>query len=132
MGLFEKVVRNKVRFGTSIGLLSAEDLWDLPLTHKFKISLDSIAIALDRELKECTTKSFVQKVNPRTETLQLKFDVVKRIIDVKLQESKEKEEKMARESRRQELLALKNEKRQELDRQRTMEEIDKELAELNN
>lgn len=130
MDLFEKVVRNKVRFDTSIGLLSAEDLWDLPLTHKFKISLDSIAIALNRELKECTTESFVQKVNPRIKTLQLKFDVVKHIIDTKLQESKEREERMVRESRRQELLALKDKKRQELDSQRTMEEIDKELAEL--
>lgn len=131
MSLFEKATRNKIRFSTRIGDLSVEDLWDLPLVTGNKANLDMIAIGLNRELKECETESFVRKDNnPRTEILQLKFEVVKHIIDVKLQEAKEKENKVARESRRQELLDLKAKKRQEIDGQKSMEEIDKELAEL--
>jgi len=130
MDLFEKATRNKMRFNTSVGLLTTEDLWDLPLVSTNKVNLDSIAMAINRDLKECETESFVRKSSPLALGLQLKLDVVKYIIDVKLRETKEKEERMARESRRQELLALKDKKRQELDGEKTMEEIDQELAEL--
>ena len=130
MDLFEKATRDKVRFETSVGLLSVEDLWDLPLVSSRKVNLDSVAISVNKELKECETESFVQQSNPLTNVLQLKLDILKHIISVKLQEAKDRENKAARESRRQELLALKAKKRQELDGEKTMEEIDRELAEL--
>ena len=50
--MFEKASRMKLRFNTQRGVLSVEDLWDLPL-----IQLDNIAIALNKKLQESKTES---------------------------------------------------------------------------
>lgn len=87
--MFKEASRLKLRFSTPIGLLSTEDLWDLPLESKTKVNLDSIAILLNREIKDTKEESFISKskVNPVTE---LKLEIVKAIIAVKLQEADEK------------------------------------------
>jgi len=130
MNLFEKAARIKLRFNTPVGMASVEDLWDLPLTSNTRPNLDMIAITINAQLKECATESFVHKVNPETAILQLKLDIVKHVIDVKLKEIKENENEMARKSRREELLALKDEKRREKDREMSLEELDRKIAEL--
>ena len=80
--MFEKASRLKLKFDTSKGQISVEDLWDLPLTGN--VSLDNIAISLDRQLKAREgVVSFVKPVEAKVNELQLKFDVVKHIIDVK-------------------------------------------------
>lgn len=62
-----------------------EDLWDLPLSGN-GVHLDKIAVDLSKLLKEEPSKSFVVKAKKPNEVLQLKFDVVKHIIDVRLAE----------------------------------------------
>ena len=81
--MFEKAARLKLRFDSSKGPLSVEDLWDLPLSGN-GLNLDKIAMVLSRQLKEESTESFVLKTNRSTDVLQLKFDIAKRIIDVRL------------------------------------------------
>ena len=49
--LFEVAARKKYRFDSQKGLLSVEELWDLPLQSTKSVSLDSIAIALNKEIK---------------------------------------------------------------------------------
>lgn len=87
--MFKEASRLKLRFSTPIGLLSTEDLWDLPLESKTKVNLDSIAILLNRELKDTKEESFISKskVNPVTE---LKLEIVKAIIEIKLKEASDK------------------------------------------
>ena len=49
--MFEKASRLKLRFSTSIGMLSAEDLWDLPLSSRNgTANLDDVARNLDVDL----------------------------------------------------------------------------------
>ena len=48
VNIFEQASRNKLRFDTNIkGVISTEDLWDLPLTSDTgRVNLDDIAKAL--------------------------------------------------------------------------------------
>lgn len=87
MSIFEKASRIGVRFESSKGLLSVEDLWVLPLTStKGQANLDDIAVDLNHLLQDAQTESFVKKAVKTNEELQLKFDIVKHIIDTRLAE----------------------------------------------
>jgi hypothetical protein len=83
--MFEKASRLQLRFDTPKGLITTEDLWDLPLTGN-SVNLDKIAVGLSRQLKDENTESFVVTATKANDELQLKFDIVKHIIDVKLAE----------------------------------------------
>lgn len=95
--IFEQAARIKLRFDTERGQLSAENLWDLPLTGANKLSLDKIAVELNRALKATTEESFVKTAKKDTE-LQLRFDIVKHILDTKVAENEEKTKAKQRES----------------------------------
>ena len=90
MNIFEQATRLKLRFavGTRVNL-TVENLWDLPLTNVKGEDLDHIAIELQEKLST-NEKSFVvqQSKNKETQLNQLKFDIVKYIIDVRLEEQK--------------------------------------------
>lgn len=96
--IFEQAARRKLRFVTDIGSLSTEQLWDLPLESKAgKLSLDSLAIDLDAQLEKGKNKSFVSgpKKDPVT---QLRFDIVKHIIEVRVAENKAKTDQKQRDT----------------------------------
>lgn len=90
MNMFEQAARLKLRFavGTRVNL-TVENLWDLPLTNVKGEDLDHIAIELQEKLST-NEKSFVvqQSKSKETQVNQLKFDIVKYIIDVRLEEQK--------------------------------------------
>ena len=77
--MFEKAVRLKLRFDSPQGLMSAEDLWDLPLTSSRpnKANLNDIAKEVSRELKASGEEDFVNPTSKADETLQLKLEIVK-------------------------------------------------------
>lgn len=111
--MFEKASRMKLRFETALGALSVEDLWDLPLLSDKRrngVCLDGLAQALSRELKESDVESFVLK-QPAAESaprrrLQLAFDVVKRVIDVRLAEQTAAENVEKRRQEKQKILEI--------------------------
>lgn len=88
MSMFEKANRMKLRFDTDKGTLVVEDLWDLPLTsHTGKANLDDIAKGMFRQMKERDEVSFVHPTsNNQDAVTQLKFDIVKHIIEVRVLE----------------------------------------------
>lgn len=81
--IFEQATRQKLRFDTVVGKLTAEDLWELPLTHTnaSKLTLDSIAVALHKKL-EGTGESFVKSAK-KDAVIQLQFDIVIHIIETR-------------------------------------------------
>lgn len=89
MNIFERAVRAKLRFRPAAGgLLSVEDLFDLPLTSRMSsraISLDSLALALHAKLEAGGTKvSFVDNTaTPEDSEDKLAFDVVLHVIEAK-------------------------------------------------
>lgn len=103
--MFQKASRKKLRFETPLGFLSVEDLWDLPL-QSGKANLDDIAKALFRRVKDQDTVSFVVKSKTQDDTLQLKFDIVKYIIDVRLAEAEVAETAKVNKEKKQQILAI--------------------------
>lgn len=107
MEIFERAARLKLRFETKKGQLSAEDLWDLPLSSTTeRTNLNSIAISLHQKLKD-TPISFVDAVpsGDRAAT-QLRFDVVKHVIDVRLAENAARAAEQERGQKRQRIMEL--------------------------
>lgn len=105
MSIFEQASRQKLRFDTSRGQLSAEDLWDLPLSAtNGRPSLDSVAVGLHRALQD-TGLSFV---NPeeKDQTTQLKLEIAKHIIAVRKAEAAAAREEGAKAARKQKLLEV--------------------------
>ena len=105
--MFEKASRMKLRFNTSKGMLSVEDVWELPLTsNSGRVNLDDIAKELFKQLKESDVVSFVTKKTDSNEYTQLAFDIIKHIIDIKLLEREENARIKSNKEKKQQLLAL--------------------------
>jgi hypothetical protein len=107
--MFEQASRLKIRFATPQGLLSVEDLWDLPLTakgrHAATANLDDIAIALHTKLKNDDV-SFVTDVTKPDPKAALAFEIVKHVIKVRLDEKRQAEDAKARVDQKQKILGL--------------------------
>jgi hypothetical protein len=106
--LFAHASRLKLRFETKQGLLSTEDLWDLPLTttRPNAANLDDIAVALDRLIKETGTTSFVKKPTKTNEVNKLKFDIVLYVIQVRQAEAEAEEVKRANAEKKRQILEI--------------------------
>lgn len=110
MNIFEFASRAKLRFNSPKGQLTVEDLWDLPLTSATgKANLDTIAQELHRELKQSSeTVSFVRPASTTdsVQQLQMQFDVVKYIIDVRVKERDEAAAATKRRETKQQILEI--------------------------
>lgn len=86
--MFEKCARLKLRFPTPKGNVTVEDLWDLPLTSTTsRANLNDIAKDLNRQLKAAADEDFVTEAKKPDNRLSLQFEIVKRIITVRMTEN---------------------------------------------
>lgn len=89
--LFEAATRLKLRFPTSVGLIAIEDLWDLPLISDGRPSLNSVAQAINTELKAAGEENFVEtRIDKRKVELELKLEIVKHIIAIRQEEAEKR------------------------------------------
>ena len=95
--MYKQATRLKLRFPTTKGNLTVDDLWDLPLTQ-----LDLVAKDLSRAVKDSAEESFITKPSKVHTSLQVAFDVVKDVIATRLAEieAKAQAEARAEEARR--------------------------------
>lgn len=128
--LFEQASRLKLRFDTNSGTLAVEDLWDLPLTSAAKTDLDDIAQGLHRELKDSEEVSFVVKTQRKNERLELAFDIVKHVIEVKIAERDAARGLALRKEKKQQLLALLADKKNEELKGKSAAELEEMVAGL--
>lgn len=124
--MFEKAARRKLRFETAKGLLSVEDLWDLPLTGK-SVNLDAIAVALYAQLKNDLGVSFVNKTVSANDDVQLKFDIVKHIIDVRVEEANKATVARENAAKKQRILEILNQRQDDALRSASEDELRKML-----
>jgi hypothetical protein len=109
--MFEQASRLKLRFDSTRGQLSVEDLWDIPLTSPSgnRTNLDSIAVDLHRQTRDAAdTVSFVNPSteNPNAAITQLKFEIVKHVIGVRVAERDTLRDAADRREKKQRLLEL--------------------------
>lgn len=105
--MFERASRLQLRFDSSKGPLTVEDLWQLHLTSATgKANLDDIARGLFTQLKSDNAVSFVNPTEGSDPAVQLKFDLVKHIIDVRVAENKAAADLKANKERKQNLLGI--------------------------
>lgn len=111
--IFEQASRQQLRFETIKGTLSVEDLWELPLTSTTgKACLDGIAIALHKQLRASTdVVSFVDSTATQDPAVQLRFDLVKHIIETRKAENAEAANAKAKAETKQQILAALDRKR---------------------
>lgn len=129
--VFIKATRKKFRFPSDKGELTVEQLWELPLTSRNGFNLNSVAIAVNTELRSLTEESFVEvDPNPRRSQLRDMLEIVKYIIATKQAEVKAANDRVAkaalRENLREALAAKKTEQLSSM----SVEELEAQLAAL--
>ena len=92
--------------------------------------LDTIAIALNRNIKERDEVSFVTKRSNVSSVIRLQFDVVKHVIEVKLAEDEAREQLAAKKAKKEFILSVIEEKDNEALKNKTPEELREMVASL--
>jgi hypothetical protein len=123
--IFEQASRLKLRFTMSKGVVSTEDLWDLRIED-----LDTIAIALNKQIKDSTEVSFIKKRTVANKTLELAFEVVKSIIETRMAEKEAKQASAERASKKAKLQELIDKKLESAQEGKSIEELQAEMNAL--
>lgn len=123
--LFETATRNKMRFPFR-GMISVEDLWDLSLTN-----LDSVFKTLNAEAKKSEEESLLETKSKENEELSNKIELVKYIVNIKLEEKKTRENARKNAEMKQRLLEIKAKRQDAALENMSDEDLDKMLAEFN-
>ena len=112
--IFEYASRNKTRFASSKGLLTAEQLWELPLRSTDGFNLDAVAREANRALKAATEESFVAtERTPEHTRLETALEIVKHVIAVKLDDEAAAKKRADNKAEREALLRILADKQQD-------------------
>lgn len=131
MNIFELASRNKLRFSTSRGDLTVEQLWDLPLQSKSQFDLDSIAKSVNNSLKSRTEESFVTlSHDPLKSQLELMLGILKHIIQAKQEEMKTRLDKASKDQERQRIAEIINRKQETALESESLEQLQARLKSL--
>lgn len=115
--MFEFAIRNKVRFPYK-GLISVEDLYDLTTRE-----LDSVFKALNAQVKKSQEESLLATKSKEDETLLIQIEIVKHIFDTKIAEAEAAQQNKERKEKKQKLMEMIAEKKDEALRNASVEEL---------
>lgn len=122
--MFEQATRNRYRYPSRKGLLTTEDLWEVPLIAKDGFDLDTIAKTINRELKDLQEESFVNTTEgSKQQELKAKLSVIVHIIEVRQKESKQAAERNYKEMERKRLQSILASKQEQALHNLTPEEL---------
>lgn len=124
MNLFEVATRANYQFPFR-GMINVIDLWDLSLTN-----LDSVFKTLNAEVKKFEEESLLHTKSKEDKEISNKIEIVKHIVNVKLNEKKKRENDIKNAETRQKLLEIKAKRQNAALENMSDEELDKALAEL--
>lgn len=84
VNVFEQAATLALRIPTVRGDIMVEQLYRMPLTSRDGFDLDTTAKAVNAELKNSSEESFVGKSTKASKLHQLRLDLIKHVIAVKL------------------------------------------------
>lgn len=122
---FEVATRSKMRFPFR-GMISVEDLWDLSVQN-----LDSVFKVLNSELKQVQEESLLNTKTKADKELDVKIEIVKYIVNVKLEEENSRLKAKEQKEQKQKIMEILSAKQDEALQNKTPEELQAMLAELN-
>lgn len=122
--MFEVATRSKIRFPFR-GQVSVEDLWDLSVEN-----LDSVFKTLNSQVKQAKEESLLSTKTKEDEVLDMQIEIVKYIVQVKLEENNQRLLAREKKEKRQKLLAILAEKEDSEIKDKSSDEIRKMLEEL--
>lgn len=127
MNIFEAASRKQLRFTGvgSKGSMNTEDLWGLKLED-----LDTLARGYNKSIKDLDEESFITKRTTANTELNLKFEIVKHVINVRLEEQEKKKLAKERAEKRAQLIDLIGKKELTALESKSIEELRGELAQL--
>lgn len=129
--IFEYATRNKLRFASVRGELSVEQLWDVPLRSHDSFNLNSVALVAHKALEEASAMNFVDTAKTAEHTrLEAALEVVKYIINTKLNEEEAAKKRAANKQEREKLLAILAEKQAGKLSELSEKELQKRIAAL--
>ena len=82
--MYKEALQKKLRFKTNKGMITTEDLFDLSLQN-----LNTLAIMLDKKISEAPKKSFIEELPAEENHDELRFSIVKDVINIKLKARKD-------------------------------------------
>ena len=127
--MFEQASKLKFRFVTQKGNLTTEDLWDLPLSST-GVSLDSIAIELNKKIKDNSQESFVAKKTNINSILELKLDILKHIINCRQLAIEEENNAEDRKRKKEQIMNIIADKEDDSLKDKSVKDLQKMLNEL--
>jgi len=111
INIFEYASRKKLRFASTRGELSVEQLWDVPLRSRDDFNLNIIAKAASKAVKEATEESFVDSTRTALHVrLETTLEIVKSIIETKINDEDTAKKRADNKIERERLLAILAEK----------------------
>jgi hypothetical protein len=109
--IFEYATRSKLRFQSTRGELTTEQLWDVPLRSRDDFNLNAVAKAANKAWKDISEESFVETVKtPEHVRRETALEVVKYVIDEKLAEEELAKKRADNKIEKEKLLAILAEK----------------------
>lgn len=129
--IFEYASRNKLRFTSSRGELTVEQLWDVPLRSTDGFNLNAVAKAANEAVKSANEENFVETKRTAAHTrIETVFEVVKHVIDVKLADEAAAKKRAENRIKKEKLLAALAEKQDGKLSEMSERELKKQIAEL--
>ena len=124
--------QNRLRFPSNRGDLTVENLFDLPLKATNGFDLNSVAQAINTELKTTGEESFVEDVtdDPRRKALAMSLEIVKDVIKTKQEENAARLNKMNKANERRKILDAMSAKQDQALSAASLEDLQKQLAAL--
>lgn len=116
--MYKEALQKKLRFKTNKGMITTEDLFDLSLQN-----LNTLAIMLDKKVSEAPKKSFIEKLPAEENDDELRFSIVKDVINIKLKARKDNIDKAQVDARNKRIAELIAKKEDEALENKSIEEL---------